>query len=57
MKRCGISYILAIYITKNIKSPVEFHLDVDSISQYLRALREGEFLNNKFNQITNLAVS
>lgn len=46
-----------IYTTKNIKSVAEFHLDVDSISQYLRAMREGEFLNNKFNQITNLAVS
>lgn len=45
-----------VYTTKNIKSAAEFHLDVDSISQYLRAMREGEFLN-KFNHITNLAVS
>lgn len=44
MKGCGVSYILTIYTTKNIKSATEFHIDIDTVSQYLRALREDEFL-------------
>ena len=44
MKGCGVSYILTICTTKNIKSATEFHIDIDPISQYLRVLREDEFL-------------